>query len=388
MKDTLKKILAFLHLWLGLASGLVIMVICLTAAIWSFSPEIEGLQSFRHVTPQDKPYLPVTRLRAIANQQLPGKKVQRLTFDAKDKAAIAELYAEDYYYAVYINPYNGQVLKVRDEDHTFFRQVILGHYSLWLGDIGREIVKWATLIFLIMLISGIVLWWPKNKAARKQRFKIKLGTSPKRLNYDLHNVLGFYCAWIIVFAALTGVVWMFDWASKAEYFIASGGQQQKVYSEPVSVKRSPGIPMQRVGLDSLYNAVRTQYGNKAEMAIVEFPETDSSAIGIAMFPRSNTFYNGDYLFFDQYTMLPLTPTYWGKYEDANGGDKLSRMNYDMHIGNILGFPGRVAMFLAVLVGASLPVTGFYIWWGRKKKKKAAAKKRPRLNKDVIKTPAV
>jgi uncharacterized iron-regulated membrane protein len=45
------------------------------------------------------------------------------------------------------------------------------------------------------------------------------------------------------------------------------------------------------------------------------------------------------------------------------------MNYDIHIGNILGLPGRIAMFFAALIGASLPITGFYIWWGRKRKHK-------------------
>ncbi|MEN2412166.1 PepSY-associated TM helix domain-containing protein [Flavobacterium mesophilum] len=40
------------------------------------------------------------------------------------------------------------------------------------------------------------------------------------------------------------------------------------------------------------------------------------------------------------------------------------MNYDIHVGSIFGLPGRIAMFFAVLIDASLPVTGFYIWWGR------------------------
>jgi uncharacterized iron-regulated membrane protein len=47
------------------------------------------------------------------------------------------------------------------------------------------------------------------------------------------------------------------------------------------------------------------------------------------------------------------------------------MNYDIHIGSIFGLTGRIAMFLAVLIGASLPITGFYIWWGRNNKKKKA-----------------
>ncbi|MBZ4044583.1 PepSY domain-containing protein [Flavobacterium hibisci] len=44
------------------------------------------------------------------------------------------------------------------------------------------------------------------------------------------------------------------------------------------------------------------------------------------------------------------------------------MNYDLHVGSILGFPGKVLAFIASLVSASLLVTGFLIWWGRKNKK--------------------
>ena len=60
---------------------------------------------------------------------------------------------------------------------------------------------------------------------------------------------------------------------------------------------------------------------------------------------------------------------YGKYADANGGEIASRMNFDIHIGSIFGLTGRIAMFIAVLIGASLPITGFYIWWGRNNKKK-------------------
>jgi len=368
MKKKLKKIFAFLHLWLGLVSGLIVFVICITAAIWAFSPEMEGLQSFRHVTPQNKPYLPVTQLQAIANAQFKDKKVRRIEFPARDKAAVAMFYDEDYYYSAYINPYNGQVLKINDEDHTFFRVIILGHYSLWMGSFGREVVRWATLVFLLMLISGIVLWWPKNKAARKQRFKVKFGTSPKRLNYDLHNVLGFYASWVVVFAALTGVIWTFDWAAKTAYFVATGGQKYAAYEETMSTKQAAPVAA-GTRIDSLFNAVRTQYGSKAAASSIDFPDNDSVALQLSMYPSENVYYNSDNLYFDQYTLQPLKAKAWGKFADGNNGEKLSRMNYDIHIGSILGFPGRVAMFLAVLIGASLPVTGFYIWWGRKKKQK-------------------
>jgi len=50
-------------------------------------------------------------------------------------------------------------------------------------------------------------------------------------------------------------------------------------------------------------------------------------------------------------------------------DKIVRMNYDIHVGAVLGLPGKFLAFFASLVAASMPVTGFCIWWGRRKKKK-------------------
>lgn len=51
------------------------------------------------------------------------------------------------------------------------------------------------------------------------------------------------------------------------------------------------------------------------------------------------------------------------------------MNYDLHVGSILGLPGKILAFFGALIGASLPVTGFLVWWGkRKKKKKPVAQK--------------
>ena len=46
------------------------------------------------------------------------------------------------------------------------------------------------------------------------------------------------------------------------------------------------------------------------------------------------------------------------------------MNYDIHVGAVLGLPGKILAFFASLIAASLPVTGFVIWWGRRKKSKA------------------
>jgi uncharacterized iron-regulated membrane protein len=79
--------------------------------------------------------------------------------------------------------------------------------------------------------------------------------------------------------------------------------------------------------------------------------------------------------FDQHTLKEFKRegVYSIAYEEAGFGGKLRKMNYDIHVGSILGFPGKVMAFLASLIGASLPITGFLIWYGRKFKKKAVKK---------------
>ncbi|WP_226998944.1 PepSY domain-containing protein [Flavisolibacter tropicus] len=64
-------------------------------------------------------------------------------------------------------------------------------------------------------------------------------------------------------------------------------------------------------------------------------------------------------------------SYYGRYKDAVVADKPIRMNYDLHTGAIRGIAGKILVFCASLIAASLPVTRFYIWWGRRNKKKVA-----------------
>ncbi len=99
------------------------------------------------------------------------------------------------------------------------------------------------------------------------------------------------------------------------------------------------------------------------------PETDSSSIAANANLDEGTYWKTDYRYFDQYTLKEKKVAHiFGKLEDAKTADKLMRMNYDIHTGAILGLPGKIFAFLISLLIASLPVTGFMIWYGRRNKK--------------------
>jgi uncharacterized iron-regulated membrane protein len=368
---SVKKVVVKIHLWLGLLSGLVILFLGITGCILAFQREFENaLHSYRYVDAQTRDFLPPSQLKDIGTAQLPGKHLHAVLYGGKKNAAQVIFYEfepVEYYYIVYVNPYDGRVLKVKNMSRDFFRQVIMGHYYLWLPPhIGQPIVATATLIFVIMMISGLILWWPRNSAARKQRFTIKWNARWRRKNYDLHNVLGFYMTWVAIILALTGLIWGFQWFAKSVYSV-TGGTNSLVYQEPVS-DTTKQTQLQRPAIDIIWEKMKAEHPG-AEILEVHIPVSNSSPIAANANPDAATYWKTDYRYFDQFTLeeLPAQSIY-GRFKDAAAADKLIRMNYDIHTGAILGLPGKILMFFASLIAASLPVTGFYIWWGRKKKK--------------------
>jgi len=364
----IKKVVGKLHLWLGFITGPLVFVIAITGCIYAFQEEIQNAtQPYRFVEEENKNFLPPSVLVKAAQKKLPHKKVHSVTYGLKSETAKVSFYAEGYYDVVYTNPYNAKVLCVKDMNSNFFQWILRGHFYLWIPPpAGQIIVATATLIFTVILISGLILWWPRNRAARKQRFIIKWKFSWKRRNYDLHNVLGFY-AFIFAFVlAFTGLVWGFKWFASSVYYVTSGGKKMTEYYEPKS-DTLQSYKGEIIAYDYLWKKLCFENSNYKKME-VHIPENDSSSINISINPSGGTYWKTSYRYFDQYTLKELEVNHtWGKYEQANTAQKIQRLNYDVHVGSIGGIVGKIFVFLLSLLIASLPITGFIIWWGKRKR---------------------
>lgn len=381
----IKKLIGRIHLWLGLTTGIIVCFLGITGCILVFQVEIENLtQSYRFVQPKVQPYLPPSYFQQKSSAALPGKFAHNLTYLTGNKSAIVSFYkeGEDYYYLLFFNPYTGELLKTKDMSKDFFRIVLNGHFYLFLPPgIGQPIVATATLLFLILLISGLILWWPRNKAARKQRFSVKWRAKFKRLNYDLHNVLGVYVLVVGVCFAITGLVWGFVWFQKTYYWVSSGGKKLTEYYEATSPGYDSlinGHQVKYTQLDQIWKTLQKEYPGAAKYDI-HFPANVKEAIAVSANPSENTYWKADYRHYDQHNLQEIKVNHlYGRYSDAAVADKLQRMNYDLHVGAVGGLPTKVLAFFASFIIASLPITGFYIWWGRKKGLLVRARQRPIL----------
>lgn len=369
----MKKIFHKLHLWLGLLSGLLVFIIALTGALYAFQEEISNLAPYKQVQVQGKEYQLPSVLESIARDALPDKDFHGIKYNKPGKSAEAVFYGYNppHYNIVYLNPYTGEVLRVKDMNKDFFRFIMTGHFYLWLPpQIGQPVVAWSTLIFVIVLISGVVIWVPKKLKNLKQRvwFSWNKKTKFPRINYDLHVIGGVYATLFGLIFAVTGLVWGFQWFAQGYYKLA-GGQKSLAYTAVISDKSNIAAGSSAVRpVDAVWLKVKYEYPDAAYIEI-DSPQNDSTAVSVHAAAADGKYWKTDYRYFDQYSLKEIeVDGIYGRLQNADKADKLFRMNYDIHTGAILGLPGKIIAFLMSLFIASLPVTGIIIWWKKRKRK--------------------
>lgn len=224
-------------------------------------------------------------------------------------------------------------------------------------------------LFIIMLITGIILWWPKNKKAGKGRFSFdwKNVKTWKRKNYDLHNVLGFYASFIALLLSLSGIYFAYPWVKNAFNIALSGSPEppkEKEVKSPDSllVKNNQVFDLTAQETKKLYagaSSFRIPLNGKNKKG------KELKNIPVTVYGEEGKFAIRNQVVFDKYSgkLLSNKP-----HHELNNAEKYANANYDIHTGSYFGIVGKIIWFLAGLVCTSLPVTGFIIWLGKKKKK--------------------
>lgn len=374
-----RKFILQLHQILGLLTGLVVFIVSITGCLWVFKDEIESLYKKPfEIKVENTDIITVTKARELAKEVFPDKHVHGTIYGKPDEALEVIFYElePEFYQSVFLNPYTGEVLGIKDHFSGFFAFVLKGHVRLWLPpEIGELVVSVSVLLFMLILVSGLILWWPKKGKNLKQRLKFdwKPTTKWKRKNFDLHAVLGFYVYILGFILAFTGSIMAFDWMYSSVYK-GIGGEKTAMFYIPNNKTEKDLAEMNVPPIDRLISRLRTDDPTALNYEI-HYPYADSISIYVEVAKTDGLYYENDYRFFDQSTLEEIeTKGIYGKYENAKFADKLIRMNYDIHVGAIGGIFGKIIAFLSSLVVASLPVTGILLWYGRKYKKSKTPKR--------------
>lgn len=380
---TLKKALGKIHLWLGLISGAIVVVSMLAAAVFAWDSELNewyhsdkifvkevstttlGMQALTDSANSIAGGYPVASVKISDD---PRKAYEFSSYKKSDKPSWTWASGMDAYSRIYVDQYSGRVLGKIDLRYDWIFCTRMLHQCLLLNyDVGHYIVGGATLIIFIMVITGIVLWWPRNMAALKQRiwFRWKPGTRWRRKNYDLHNIGGIYIFFFVLILAVTGLVWTFDWWTDSIYRLM-GNDPKTVFR-----KAPPPAPsaFEKAGvLDLVLADAKTKREGWYEIGMGLMPVRDGKPKDINVFVRYSSGKSG-WQESDYYSYHPATAEMYFStpHDQKTLGAKWRNSNYAIHVGSIYGYPTKIVATLVALYCASLPISGFLIWYGRKKR---------------------
>jgi uncharacterized iron-regulated membrane protein len=347
-------------------TGPLVFVIALTGAFYAFQDEIQDLiypyrycNEFKGLERQ-VPSAIIKKAKTVH----PNKQVHAILYDEPGRPVKVIFYSfEKYYRIVYVHPQSARILADVDQETGFFPWILKGHFYLWLPKwLGQPIVAWSTLIFSVVLISGLFVWWSRGNW-RPSKWRLKQTRNVKRRNYDWHTLIGFYVSSFGLLFATTGLVWGFVWFAGAYYTVSSGGKQLQAYAEP-QIRTMPSHQQTWYAIDQIFELNPVNKGTWLE---IHPPESRNSSIAWNVNYDRSTYHQIDYHYSEPTNLKELAVTHhWGRLKKANFADTLQRANYDIHVGSILGFPGKCLAFLASLLIASLPLTGLKIYLNRKK----------------------
>jgi len=405
---SIRKIIFWLHLVAGVVAGVVILIMSVTGAAIAFEKQTIAMAegSARRVAPSamNATLLTVDELLAKVREAQPGARPSGVTFYADPLLATAVSFGRTN--LVYVNPQTGE-LSAQGAAGTRKFMRVMTDWHRWLGRegdgraVGKAITGACNTAFLVLAMSGIYLWWPRRWSVEslKAISLFRGGLRGKARDWNWHNVIGIWCAPVLVVLTASGMVISYRWASDLIYRAAGstppppgagpGGAATVTVPTPaprtkplsyeqllVVVKKhasqweqitlrlgsSEGRPAsgetreRRGGESSTTNAPAGSEGGRRERG------SQPQAVTVSVKER-----NAWPLFATvQFTLDPYTGEVLKResYADQDRGRRARSWLRFLHTGEALGIAGQAIAGLASLGGAMLVWTGLSLSWRR------------------------
>ncbi|MDM1557148.1 MULTISPECIES: PepSY domain-containing protein [Chryseobacterium] len=383
-ESVMKYLMWIIHLWLGLLSSVIVFVVCLTGCLYAFKNQVIDF------TNRDKVYISETSAQGknpdlIQSELMKQNKelTSLLLPNDKNRSYLIGYRENQLDKSAYYNQYTGEILDQPEVGSGRFFEVILDiHRNLMMGNAGRQLLGAGVLMFCVLLVSGLILWLPKKLKFLKQGLTVMFTAKFQRVNYDLHNTLGFYTFLILFFIAVTGLYITYPWV-KNGLIVSLGGSSIDNISkdkdsgddvfgglledmlqkqdEKKNLKNSQSASIDKIlqlaDQHLPYSAVTSiELPNKDNPRYVVIKTNTQNFLGMTL-PDEVTFdKTGNFKTKELFSDRPLNKQF-------------TELAKPLHTGEIMGLPSIILYFIVSLIGCSLPVTGFLIWWHRFRKMK-------------------
>ncbi|HLL91082.1 MAG TPA: PepSY-associated TM helix domain-containing protein, partial [Tepidisphaeraceae bacterium] len=276
---------------------------------------------------------------------------------------------------VAVDPYAGQVQATFDRDGDVFRTLLALHRNLLAGDAGRVVVELATAWGVVLVVTGVYLWWPRGGSGGRGSWRGVWVPRVRGAVYavwrDWHAVPAAYASVVLIVVLATGFVFSFTGGALLHWQMDRTGGNPRVFTDPLPSTPAPDAPP-TAGLDGVDRALDLYWRPNWRLSVtVPKGPTQSYALFTDYRDRGPVAFDG--VTIDRYTGTHLDHF---SSDAAQIGYDLKRWGYALHTGAIFGRPTKALALLACLVLAAATVSGAAMWWLRRPQGRLGLPKRP------------
>ena len=390
----MKKVLRKIHLWLSVPTGIIITLVCFSGAMLVFEKEItEAIKPELYFVKEAKGEpIPMQQLMEKVEETLPDSvSISGVTVFADSTRTYQVSLSKPRRASIYVNQYTGEVTG-RSERLPFFNTMF--HLHRWLlgssSGVGKLLTGICTFVLVFILITGILMWLTNRNKPLKASLAIHVTKGWGRFWHDLHVAGGIYTTIFLLAMALTGLTWSFSWYRTGFYacFGVESSEKGGAHGEGGNShgegrgsrgegryshgdgrnnhegKRGEGRGFHRRSpyrhWDDVLNEVALK--NPGYQQITLKPEVAEVVPEGRLSMRATDKYSYDRRS-GEITDVQL-------YSAGKKDTKVRSGVYMVHTGSWGGIITRILNFLAALIGATLPLTGYWLWIRRLTRKRA------------------
>ena len=207
------------HFYAGLFVMPFLIVLAITGTLYCFQPQIEPLlyPQLLVVEPQTAPRMTEDVLLARARAAMPADATAVTAAISNERQRSTEFIfrlADGEKESVYLNPYTGAVLGRLSVDQRFMQVDRMLHRKLLLGKPGELLMELAACWTLVMLGTGVALWWPRQAARVRDALVPRFTLRGRPLWKNVHAVMGIWLSLGALAFVLTGLPWSGSWGKQ------------------------------------------------------------------------------------------------------------------------------------------------------------------------------
>jgi len=397
-KASLYKAVWRWHFYAGIIFAPFLLILAVTGSIYLFKPQIEQVlyKDYYEVTKQEDRMTPSEQINIVISEYPGANITSYLPGDSETRSSEVNINYQDESLTLFVNPYTGKILGELNSEDRIMDRIEEFHGELMAGTLGDRIVELAACWAIVLIVTGIYLWFPQQKKTGFAGILFpRLHKGKKIFRRDLHAVPAFWITGGLLFLILTGLPWSGFWGTNFQSLVTNTGEG---YPPSVWVGSAPTSSVQTKDIAEVPWAAETLDVPKSDIQgytplsiddvvdianregmhpsySVIFPTTQEGVYTFSAFPPKAK--DEATIHIDQYTGAVLADY---RYDHYGPLGKLIAIGITLHKGTEFGLINQLISLLICLGTILVAITGVYMWWKRKPKQELGAPKAPSIKK--------